>query len=575
MGIVVSEANSVKQKMAALDEKQKKTIKAWCVYDWANSAFSTSVTVAILPIYAMALTNVYLDNNPDSFFANFSAAGMWAFVVGVSTGIVALSSPILGVLADRMEIKTTLLRIYTIVGAIATILMFFSAFFGDFNWLFLLGCFFLANIGFAGANVFYNALLPYLGEEDLMDEISSRGFAWGYIGGGLLLAIHFVMLMGSGNADWMIRLSLASVGIWWWGFSIYTFRHVPEPEIEDPLPKMSVGAATKLAFSELKKTFKELSKFKVLVIYLLAYLMFNDGIQTVLSIAGAFGGDVLGVAILFNMLVILIIQFVAAPSAMIFSKLAERTGTKNALIVTLVGWCLVIALAVGFVDLEPEEVSDADMSLTKVDTGWEFEFLNDFELNEDLDSHMELEKTWGLEDGAILANSSGLRADIAASDLSLGIVDGDSAEIVIGEKHRSQLGDGSIDWWPETLRENVWKPLGLGVNLQWLVLGLMAGMVMGGSQALARSMFGMMVPETRSTEFFGFFGFIGKAASVIGPMLYFVISYGMDDRLGVLSILFIIVIGTIMMKWVDVEEGIRVAKEEDASRRGDSIPEQS
>ena len=568
---------SIKERMKNLPDDQKKKIRGWCMYDWANSAFSTSITVAILPIYAIALTNVFLKNNPDSFFSNFSASGMWAFVVGFSTLLVALSSPILGIIADRMEIKMKLLKIYTYAGAGATFLMLFSAFFADYDWLFLLLCFFIANVGFAGANVFYNALLPYMGDDELMDNISSRGFAYGYIGGGLLLAVHLGLLMATDNNDLMIRLSLASVGVWWWGFSVYTFRDVPEPEIPEPMTGLNARKATGMALRELRKTFKELTRFKMLVIYLAAYLMFNDGIQTVLSIAGAFGGDVLGVSMITNMIVILMIQFVAAPSAMAFSSLAEKITTKKALIVSLVGWCLIIAIATGFCALEPEEeeeftyrvhwIQDASLYVVSVQDGHELNL-------EDDEAHKEWNQTWGLKNGLNLSAAQvvNLSKAIENTEFTLFIADGPVSEgtspaMIYGKEHPSQIGEGSIDSWPETLRNILWKPLSLGIDLQWMFLGLMVGIVMGGSQALARSMFGMMVPESRSTEFFGFFGFIGKAASVIGPWIYFLMSTAMDDRMGILSILIIILIGTIMMKWVDVEEGIRVAAEEDALRR--------
>ena len=571
-------AVSIKEKMKGLPDEQKQKIKGWYVYDWANSAFSTSITVAILPIYAMALINTFLKNNPDSFFGNFSASGMWAFVVGFSTLLVALSSPLLGIIADRMEIKMKLLKVYTIVGAGATVMMFFSAFFGGYDWLFLLLCFFIANTGFAGANVFYNALLPYMGDEELMDDISSRGFAYGYIGGGLLLAVHLGLLMATDNSDLMIRLSLASVGIWWWGFSVYTFRHVPEPVIKDAITGMRAAALTKMAFKELKKTFRELTKFKMLVIYLLAFLMFNDGIQTVLAIAGAFGGDVLGVSMITNMVVILMIQFVAAPSAMAFSRLAEKTTTKKALIVSLVGWCLIISMATGFCALEPDVEEDFIYRANWVESGqtYAISVMDDHELDlEDDGVHRKWDSSWGLANGVNMNASEILLLSTAIEDteFTLFIDDGPASDgvgpkRVYGKEHPSQIGEGTMDSWPETLRENVWKPLSLGIDGQWLFLGLGVGIVMGGSQALARSIFGMMVPETRATEFFGFFGFIGKAASVIGPWVYFLVSTTMDDRVAVFSIVLLILVGTAMMYWVDVEEGTRVAKQEDAIKRG-------
>ena len=142
-----------------------------------------------------------------------------------------------------------------------------------------------------------------------------------------------------------------------------------------------------------------------------------------------------------------------------------------------------------------------------------------------------------------------------------GPLDGDSG---VGEAHPSMLGDGPVDRWPSLVRDLVWQPLGLGVGPQWLMLGVMVGWVIGGSQALARSLFAQITPERRSGEFFAFFGFIGRASSVFGPTLYIAATALFDTRVAVMSILVIIIAGTIVLQWVDVGEGARVAAEEDA-----------
>jgi len=528
-----------------------------------------------LPIYFVSLFSTFVDNNPDSTFAAFSGSSMWSWAVTLSTAMVALSSPILGVIADRVAIKKALLWIYTATGAGFTLLMAFGALAGSWEWAWMLGCFFIANVGFAGANVFYNAFLPHLGEEDLMDEISSRGFAYGYIGGGLLLAVHLGLIMASDGMGWdkglVTELALGSVGVWWFGFALWTFKTVPEPPIANPVSGLTATSATALALRELKTTFSEFKRFKMLLIYLVAYLMFNDGIQTVLSIAGAFGADVLGVGLTANIMVILIIQFTAAPAAMLFSKIAEKTSTKKALVATLVGWCVVIMVAVGFAPLEPAAPEDHNYVATwsAAAGSYELSVQEGFELDEKKQSHMGWQKRWQLEEGskADADRVDQIIKDMAETEFSLLVVGGAKVGSHVGKGHPSQLGAGTIDFWPATVRSLVWGPLGWKIDVQWLVLGLLGGFVMGGSQALARSLFGMMVPETRSTEFFGFFGFIGKAASVLGPLLFGLVAVLLDPRVGVLSILVIIVAGTVMMGWVNVSEGVRVAKEEDANNR--------
>ena len=139
---------------------------------------------------------------------------------------------------------------------------------------------------------------------------------------------------------------------------------------------------------------------------------------------------------------------------------------------------------------------------------------------------------------------------------------------MVGVDHPTNLGDGKIDFIPETVRTLVWGPLGLGVGIQFLILGCSMGTLLGGSQGLARSMFGQMVPETRSAEFFGFFGFFGKVAAFIGPLLYAAMTYLFDSRVGLLSIAVLILIGALMMRLVDLDEGIADARAEDARNRG-------
>ena len=143
-----------------------------------------------------------------------------------------------------------------------------------------------------------------------------------------------------------------------------------------------------------------------------------------------------------------------------------------------------------------------------------------------------------------------------------------------GIDHPTNLGDGPLDFIAEEARDLVWQPLGVSVTIQFLILGVLFGSIMGGSQGLSRSLFGQMVPETRSAEFFGFFGFFGKVAAFIGPFLYGTLAILFDDRVAILSIGLLILSGTVMMKWVDVEDGIAVANAEDERNRGTTADDQ-
>ena len=182
-------------KVKDLPKSQRRIIRAWCMYDWANSAFATSGVAAIFPVYFVFLFKDALGESETFLGITFTGSSMWTLGVALSTSIVALSSPVLGVIADRVAIKRALLWIYTIAGSLFTALAFFSAY-TSHPWAWALGMFALANVGFAGGLVFYNAFLPHLAPREMLDDVSSRGFALGYAGGGLLLLIHLVMISG-------------------------------------------------------------------------------------------------------------------------------------------------------------------------------------------------------------------------------------------------------------------------------------------------------------------------------------------------------------------------------------------
>ncbi|MFQ5934522.1 MAG: MFS transporter, partial [Dehalococcoidia bacterium] len=456
--------------LSSLPIAQRRAIHGWCMYDWANSAYATSVMVAILPVYFVVLFKDAFGPQTEFLGFTLAASSVWGLAVAVSTAIVAFSSPVLGVIADRTRIKKALLWTYTLAGALFTALIFFSAYTGA-AWAWVLGCFLIANIGFGGGTVFYNSFLPHLASEDLLDNISSRGFAYGYIGGGLLLAVHLAFILafsGTDHLDLVTRLAIASVGVWWYGWAIWTFRTVPEPEIPSPMKGLTAREAARTAFSGLRRTFREVTRFRMLVLYLVAYLLFNDGIQTVIVIAGAFGADTLGVSLTFNMATILLVQFIAAPGAMLFSRVAERLSTKKALGLALLGWCLVVMLAVGFAAQKPQAHKDFDYRLEysvagvyKVggepdvsdegrDSDWEEAF-----------SHLLGQASLSAREAEELARAVD-SSDLSRFSISIqgGPLDGTRR---VGPNHPANLVGGPIGWWPRALSEFLWTPLGLSV----------------------------------------------------------------------------------------------------------------
>ena len=561
-------------KISDLTPQNRKSLFGWYMYDWANSGFATSISVAILPVYFVILFQDALGNSTSILSLNFTASSMWSLAIGFSTLLVAITSPVLGVIADRTAIKKSLLFIYTLGGAIFTVLIFFSAYTSS-PWAYVLGFFIIANIGFAGANVFYNSLLNTLAPAELLDDVSSRGFMFGYVGGGLLLAIHLVVIMlfqDTEHSDLVTRLAIASVGLWWFGWSIWTFTTVPEPKPATvPQNDTSFAITIKEAFIGLSNTLKDIKHYKVVGIYLIAYLLFNDGIQTVLTVAGAFAADTLRISMVFVMSTILIIQFVAAPGATIFAKLSNRTGTKQALSVSLLGWIAAVLFAISIAPLPPETTGTYDYEITATDTN-KYMFKTFPSISEN-DENKEWFGKYGDVDEDTLFNKNQVTRLLSDIDNGIGnersqysaIVTGASIDenFSVGEYHPSTLNSGMIDFWPKAVRKFIWSPLNIDAGYQFLLLGVFGGFVMGGSQALARSLFAFIIPDSKSGEFFGFFGFVGRASAFIGPLIYALIAGIFDTRMAILIILMFIVAGAALLTKVDVTLGRQNALESD------------
>ncbi len=588
-----------------LDRKSNpQEVKGYAVYDWAKSAFETSVTVAVLPAwYAYLFLKA---NGLTTSIGSIEMQGdaVWSFAVAFGTLFVAIISPSLGVIADRRRIKMWWLRILTYVGAGSTFLLAFAPLMPvDAQWIWLMVFFMLANVGLNGAGVFYNALLPHMGSDDEMDRISNLAFSAGYLGGGILLLVHLIMVL-SLTGDWVIPFVMASSGIWWYGFALLTFKWVPEPPIENEMPSLGFIESAKLAVSEIRKTLGEVDKFRTLFIYMVAYFFFIDGINSVTALGGVFGSTVLGITTVDLIVTILAIQFVAWPSALMFTRLANKIGTKSALNISLVGWVLLCFAALSFAPLEYANHEDYQVQIEEVDGEWFYTPHANLEetpiaLVEGGDEQLWAESTllslgivqqdediydaqifqWaGFDDDGVpitinmgaldLETQTYLLNSFEDTRFSISAKAGILESNMVGIDHPTSLGDGVIDVIPDTVRTLVWGPLGISVGIQFLLLGCAMGTLLGGSQGLARSMFGQMVPETRSAEFFGFFGFFGKVAAFIGPLLYGFMTVMYDSRMGILSIAILILIGALMMRMVDLEQGREDARAEDARNRG-------
>ena len=578
-------------------------VRGYCAYDWGKSAFETSVTTAIFPAWFAYLFAEANGISTKMLGSEWTADAMYSAAVMVGALLVAICAPSLGVIADRRMIKIWWLKILTLLGAGSCILLALSPYLGvSLGWIWALIMFMAANVGLNGAGVFYNALLPHMGEDSEMDAISNKAFAAGYLGGGLLLVVHLALVLGLPGQSWVIPFAMATSGLWWLGFAQMTFRMVPEPHIENEMEPMGLIDSTRLALGEVKATLADIKSFRTLFFYMLAYFCFIDGINSVTALAGVFGIVVLGLTTVGLILTILIIQFVAAPAAIGFTKLAEKWGTKGALQFSLVCWCVVIVGALSFAPLELEKHEEYDIQYTWTGTDDVYEVVaregvnpiaalpDDDEqqwaltyrdilpvqINEDYKLGEAVE--WAYDDDGLPvprnvtlteANVASLQATMDESRFSFSITGAGniSDQTGLGVDHPTSLGDGLLDFIPETARTYVWAPLGMTVFFQFLLLGVFAGALLGGSQGLARSMFGQMVPETRSAEFFGFFGFFGKVAALLGPLIYSLMTVWFDSRVGIFAISLLIVAGAIMLRRVDVEDGIAVARAEDERNR--------
>ena len=613
MADIIARLFSLGSKLQDLSEDKEKAISGYGFYDWGKSAFETSVTVAILPVW---YTYLFLEANgltTSIGSTTMTADAVWSLVVAISTLSVAIVSPPFGVIADRRLIKKKWLKILTYVGAGATFLLAFAPLLGNASWIWLMVMFLLANVGLNGAGVFYNALLPHLGKEDEMDDISNRAFAYGYLGGGLLLVVHIGLVLGI-EADWVIPFCMATAGLWWYGFALFTFMWVPEPPIENEMEKLKFREAARFAVGEVKQTLKDYKAFPTLFLYMLAYFFFIDGINTVTALGGVYGISVLGIGAFGLMLTILAIQFIAAPFAIIFTKIADRIGTKRALFISIAGWVVLCFAALAFAPLELEshekhdilyEWNESEERYTvhvswsthelaqKVDyedeefdeqawaKQWSYLLPTKNSENQKLDT---LEWVWGetedepnkvLLDGVVNDDISLFIASVDDTRFSTSVDGGElDGTASVGVDHPTNLGDGSLDFIPIWARSNIWEPLGLSVFLQFMILGCLMGTLLGGSQGLARSIFGQIVPETRSTEFFGFFGFFNKVAAFMGPTIYFFMSVVYDSRVGIFSISLLLLIGAVLLYRVDIEAGRADARAEDERLRK-KLPESS
>ncbi len=330
------------------NEEQKK----WFFYDWANSAYITTIATVL---YAPYLTSVaeraacgFVGDEDRKCTEHLSILGLSVsagslvfYVVTLATVISAFILPIVGAIADRVQSKKTLMARLAWSGAAVAALMFFVT---GTNWQLGAGLLVVANLFYAASIVVYDAILVEVAEPDERDRVSSQGWAFGYLGGGLLLAVNLAIVTVKPfglSTEMAVRVSLLSAAIWWAYFTIIPYRGIKDREPRGIPPEEGVTLMQR-SFGQLFRTLKELKNYPQTLLFLVAYLFYNDGIQTVIYSASVYGDKQLGFGTSILIATILIVQFVAFGGALIFGRVAARIGSHRTILGGLVVWILVV-----------------------------------------------------------------------------------------------------------------------------------------------------------------------------------------------------------------------------------------
>lgn len=305
----------------------RRAVTAWCLYDWANSAFATTVMAALFPPFYRALCI-------EAGLPGATATAYWGYTTAGALLVAALLGPLLGAVADHTGGKKRWTAGFAALGIAATASFVLI---GPDDWPLATALYVLANVGFSGSIVFYEALLPTVAPAGEMDRVSARGYALGYLGGGFLLAANAVMVLrpawfGLSGAGAAVRASFVTVAAWWALFTLPFLRGVPEPP-----PSRAAGEpanAWRAGVARLGGTLRDVRRYRQLLLFLLAFWVYNDGIGTIIKMATAYG-DELGIGMGAMTGALLLTQFVAAPSTHLFGRLAGRIGARGAVLLAL------------------------------------------------------------------------------------------------------------------------------------------------------------------------------------------------------------------------------------------------
>lgn len=309
-----------------MEKDRTKIIRSWKLYDWANSAFATTIMAAVLPEFYSSVAGSNLERQ--------TATSYWGYSNTIAMVIIAMAAPVLGAIGDHCGAKKRFLGGFAFVGIVATA---FLIAIGHGMWLYASVLYILGRVGFGCANIFYDSLLPHVASPGEIDRVSAGGYACGYLGGGILLAINLLMILRPAlfcipGAEWASRISFLTVAIWWALFSIPIFRNVPEPPAA--ISRGERYNPLLAGYQRLRRTLGDMRRFKELIKFLVAFWLYNDGIGTIIIMAVIFGAEI-GIGRSHLIGAILMVQFIGIPFTLLFGRLPERVGTKNSILFAL------------------------------------------------------------------------------------------------------------------------------------------------------------------------------------------------------------------------------------------------
>jgi UMF1 family MFS transporter len=317
----------------ATEREYQRVVKAWAMYDWANSAFAAVILTAVFPVYYRALVT-------HAGYAPEDATAYWAYTTSLSLLIVAVIGPLLGAIADIVGGKKPFLALALSFGVLGSLGL---AFLGKDTFVLASLLFAVGNLGFAGGNIFYEALLPHIARPGDMDRVSALGYALGYLGGGLLLVVDVLWIFRPEwfwmpDREFALRASFVSVALWWFFFALPLFRKVAEPVIHDR-PRLTMRVVGD-GLRELRRTFGQIRRYRQLALFLVGFWIYNDGISTIIKIATAYG-DEIGIDHNHMLIALILTQFVGFPCAIGFGALAHQLGAKRSILLGLAVYMLI------------------------------------------------------------------------------------------------------------------------------------------------------------------------------------------------------------------------------------------